>query len=505
MIIILILASLGILDSGYLTYVHMFGGQACGEWSGCSFVLSSQYSRILGIPISAFGLSVYLCLVLLALRARDTRKKVDAALWIFYISSPGVLFAGYLIYLQAAVIQHWCPFCLLSAALISGIFGLSLWSRIAEGNLEFLLRCPNWKFGVKYMLSLLVLPSLVFLGLERILEVFSTSTIMMEQAAGIISAKPINLSDHKVIARMGERKITLENVDDAIRVRLNEIEWIRYNSRLNWLENELFTMEADRQNITVEQLIKKNIEEAITVTDEEIQNVYDANKKQLGNVPFEKMKGQLETLMKKEKAKLKRDKYLAQLKQQNEAIFSIPVPSPLSIDDNPRKGPVIGPDNAAITVIMFTDFECPFCNKAHQQIKEMLKRYPRDIRVVFRNFPLQVHKNARSAAYAAAYAHQQGKFWEYADLLFENQKELGEEKLYEYAEKIGLDMDVFKKDMESGSGKGFVDADMEEGKKLGIRTTPGFFFNGQFVKGVPKPKQIQLILDMYLPKSGKEG
>ncbi len=122
MIIIFALAILGILDTGYLSYIHLFGGQACGQGTGCSFVLSSHYTRILGVPLSTLGLGAYFCFAFLALYARTTQKKADAAQWIFYISLTGNLFAGYLIYLQAAVIKHWCPFCLLSAALILSIF-----------------------------------------------------------------------------------------------------------------------------------------------------------------------------------------------------------------------------------------------------------------------------------------------------------------------------------------------------------------------------------------------
>jgi predicted DsbA family dithiol-disulfide isomerase len=94
--------------------------------------------------------------------------------------------------------------------------------------------------------------------------------------------------------------------------------------------------------------------------------------------------------------------------------------------------------------------------------------------------------------------------WPYADLLFKDQGKLESAKLYEYAEEVGLDMEIFKHCMESGRGKKFVDADIAEGNELGIFTTPGFFFNGHFVRGLPKPRQIQLILDQYLPKPDKQ-
>jgi protein-disulfide isomerase len=152
---------------------------------------------------------------------------------------------------------------------------------------------------------------------------------------------------------------------------------------------------------------------------------------------------------------------------------------------------------------MFTDFECPFCSKAHKQIMDLVERHPQDVRVIFRHFPLKMHKNANTAAYAAACAHLQGKFWPYAGLLFKNQRKLGRNQLYEYAKQVGLDMEIFKQNMESGLGKKIVDADIAEGLELGIHSTPAHFFNGHFVKGVPKPKYIQFVLDQYLPKPAK--
>ncbi len=149
MIIIFILASLGIMDAGSLSYVHLFGGQDCGQWAGCSYVLSSPYSRILGVPLSTVGFGVYLCLAFLALRARDTQKKPDAVRWIFYISLTGNLFAVYFIYLQASVIQHWCPFCLLSTTLMFSIFVMNLWHRNASNGLILLFKVPDWSFGPK--------------------------------------------------------------------------------------------------------------------------------------------------------------------------------------------------------------------------------------------------------------------------------------------------------------------------------------------------------------------
>jgi protein-disulfide isomerase len=224
----------------------------------------------------------------------------------------------------------------------------------------------------------------------------------------------------------------------------------------------------------------------------------------LAKTPYKKVKRGIITKLKAKKMAAQKQKYVDQLKRNYDVSFSFPKPPPLTLNENPRQGPEKGPSDAAITVVMFTDFECPFCSRAHQKIMDLQARYPREVRVVFRHFPLKRHKNANMAAYAAASAHLQGKFWPYADLLFKNQRNLGHKKLFDYARQAGLDREIFKQCMESGRGKEIVDADTAEGLELGLHATPSIFFNGHFANGVPKPKFIQLILDQYLPEHEKK-
>ena len=484
MIVIVILAFIGILDACYLSYVHLLGEQSCGQWLGCSHVLSSPYSRILGVPLSALGLGVYLCLFFLAIRARDIQKTVDTARWIFYITLTGTLFSGYLFYLQASEIQHWCPFCLLSILLMVSIFALNLWFCITKKNLTPFFKIPHWNVGPKLMVVLIV-PTAAFLGFEHTIKVVSTNSIMR---------------DSEVVARLGEREITLGEVNHGIRLSLNQIEWKRYEMRLSWIENELMKMEADRQGVSLKQLKKENIDDASTISEEEMQEFYQSYQKKMSEkIPYQKVKGKILTHLKIQRMKSRRQEFLTQLKQRYNVSFLLPKPIPLDFNENPRQGPEKGPMESAITIVFFTDFECPFCAEAYRKIKDLLARYPQDVRVVFRHFPLKIHKNARDAAYAAACAHLQGKFWPYADLLFKNQGKLTIPELYDYADQVDLDTETFKQCMELEKGKKIVESDIADGLELGINTTPVLFFNGHFIKGFPKPGHLQLILDQYLP------
>ncbi len=484
-IIILILSSIGILDAGFLTYVHIFGGQVCGQSAGCSYVLASSYSKIVGVPVSTIGLGAYFCLTFLALKARDAKNKADAVRWIFYISITGALMSGYFIFLQALVLKHWCPFCILSATLMISIFALNLWYCRSKKGISPLLRFPKWSLGPKTMLVLLILPTLISFGIEQVISFASTKSLLSDNT--------------KVAARMGERIVTVGEVDHGIRSNINQIEWYRYAYRLLWLENELLSMEAKAQGVSAKELTKENVDNAVNVSEVEIKAAYESKRDEFGKTSYKKARKQLSKQIKLEKKKSLRQEYLTKLKQIHNVSFSIPKPLSLTLESNPRNGPVLGPDEADLTVIIFTDFECPFCIKVYPKVKSLQERYPQDIRIVFRHFPLAIHKKAHNAAYAAACAHLQGKFWPYADLLFKSKGKLESSKLFEYAKQIGLDMEVFKQCMDSGRGKEIVDADIAEGIDLNINATPALYFNGHFSIGFPNSRLLQIILEQNLP------
>ncbi len=147
------------------------------------------------------------------------------------------------------------------------------------------------------------------------------------------------------------------------------------------------------------------------------------------------------------------------------------------------KSPVRGAVDAPVTIVEFSDYQCPFCARAEPAIEEVLKDYPGKVRLVYKQFPLtSIHPHALGAAYAAAAAQQQGKFWEMHDLLFANQRALAPEQLASYAKQIGLDVDKFEKDMDSPEVKGLVQADMRLAQRVGIRGTPTIFVNGRLVQ-----------------------
>lgn len=172
--------------------------------------------------------------------------------------------------------------------------------------------------------------------------------------------------------------------------------------------------------------------------------------------------------------------------------------NPVKIDAG--KSPAKGPAKAKITIIEFSDFQCPYCRRGYETMEEVQKMYPNDVKVVFKHFPLEFHKEAEPAARASWAAQQQGKFWEYHEALFKNQDKLGTDYYNTLAAEMKLDVDKFKKDMASEAAAKQVKEDAELGQKNGIQGTPGFFVNGVAVKGAYPASHFKTIIDRWLAK-----
>jgi protein-disulfide isomerase len=181
-------------------------------------------------------------------------------------------------------------------------------------------------------------------------------------------------------------------------------------------------------------------------------------------------------------------------------------PGGRGVDPNKRytvdtKGsPAMGPDTAPVTIVEFSDFQCPFCGRVGPTLKKIKKEYGDQVRIVFKHQPLDFHAKAPAAHAAAEAAHRQGKFWEMHDKIFADQKAMSPEKYVEYATELELDVDQFKADVASEDVKKRVDADKKEAAKLGSTGTPGFFINGLNLKGAKPFEAFKEVIDKELKK-----
>lgn len=160
-----------------------------------------------------------------------------------------------------------------------------------------------------------------------------------------------------------------------------------------------------------------------------------------------------------------------------------PSEAEVSVDDDPQKGP----SDAKVTIIEFSDFQCPYCKKAEPTLKQIFDEYGSNVRLVFRDFPLSFHQYAQKASEASECAYEQGKYWEYHDVLYEKQDALDVASLKQYAKDLGLDSAKFDSCLDSGKYASEVQKDFQDGQAAGVSGTPSFFIldeNGNVVENI---------------------
>jgi len=162
------------------------------------------------------------------------------------------------------------------------------------------------------------------------------------------------------------------------------------------------------------------------------------------------------------------------------------------------RAPVRGPENAKVTIVEFSDFQCPFCAKVGPTLKRIEEEYGDQVRIAFKHLPLNFHPHAVPASKAALAAAKQGKFWEMHDLIFANQKALGPDRYLAWAGELNLDVDQFEKDMTSEDVERWIDSDKREAARLGVTGTPGFFVNGYFLSGAKPFEAFKAAIDKQL-------
>jgi protein-disulfide isomerase len=173
-------------------------------------------------------------------------------------------------------------------------------------------------------------------------------------------------------------------------------------------------------------------------------------------------------------------------------LLEDPVPIPTT------GAPVIGPKDAPITLVEFSDFQCPYCALATPQLRAVLKEYPSQVKLIFKEFPLDIHSQAALAAAAAVAAQNQGKFWPMHDALFASRNDLSRPAILALASAIGLNMKRFEADLDSFATHQAVNRDMDDGMKIGVMSTPTLFINGQHYNGPIRLEALKPLLEAEL-------
>ncbi len=308
----------------------------------------------------------------------------------------------------------------------------------------------------------------------------------------------------QVVATYGSgTKITLKQVDESITDELLDLEKKKFQARRQTIDRiileALVKVEAAKKGQKEEEWIKAEIESKIPdPTEEEMAEFFTKNQASMPpGSTLDAIKPQLIGFMKQQKGRDVAAKVFEDLKKANNVVvtFKEPVKPKKEVE---AKGPSKGPDGAKVTIVEFSDFQCPFCGKASATVDQVMEQYAGKVKLVFRHFPLDFHEKAPKAAEAALCANEQKKFWEFHDVMFKNQDKLSIEDLKATATTLGLDATKFNECLDSGKMKKTVEEDTAAGKKVGVTGTPAFFINGTMLSGAQPIEAFKEAIDAEL-------
>ncbi len=305
-------------------------------------------------------------------------------------------------------------------------------------------------------------------------------------------------------ATVAGKSISMSEVENHVRPKLIEIETERYEALREGLDEliaeELLTREAKARGVSEEELVKTEIVDKIPApSDADVQKVYDDNKEQLGGQPLDAVKPQIISYLKEQKAVERQGVYLDELKKKYKTVVLLKPPV-VKVDTAGRASRGGGP-NAPVTIIEFSDYECPFCKRAEPTVEQVMDAYGDKVRLVYRDYPLPMHEHARLASQAAHCANAQGKFWEYHKKLFTSD-DLSKEKLEAMATEVGLDKAKFDACLEKQEFKAAIDKDIADGTAAGVNGTPAFFINGRSLSGAQPFEKFKEIIDEEITRAG---
>ena len=291
-----------------------------------------------------------------------------------------------------------------------------------------------------------------------------------------------NLNAAAVVATVAGKALTAGPLTERLKPVIYRMRVETYDlsrNRIDQLVDDLLLVEeANRRHIGPEEIVRAEITDKVkTPSEDEIAKFFAENKTRIAG-DLNKVRNQLAVYLQNESRQRLEQELSERLRKGANIQWLVEQPVEpvlaVSVDDDPQRGD----KNAAVTIVEFTDFQCPACAAMHPVLDEVLKSYGNKVRLVVRDFPLNQHEFARKAAEAANAANAQGKFFEYIDVLFKNQKALDVPSLKKYAGDLGLDRARFDAALDRGVYAAEVQKDISDGEMYGVGSTPTIFING---------------------------
>src|SRR5262245_13818834 len=266
----------------------------------------------------------------------------------------------------------------------------------------------------------------------------------------------------------------------------------------NLVADKLIEAEALKEKKTKEQLLEAEVESNVDIpSDQQVAAFYDANKDRIP-IPKEQALPQVKQYLIERSRSQYRDMLIKRLKKDFAYKSYL---DPLRAQVATAGFPTRGSANAPVTIVEFSDFECPYCGGLFPTLKQVEKDYPETVRIVYRQFPLtNIHPHAMKAAEASLCANEQKKFWEFHDSMFSNQSELSVADLKQRAVDLKLDTQAFNQCLDSGRHAAAIQADIQDGARAGVSGTPALFINGRLLAGNQPYAEIKEVIEDELQR-----
>jgi protein-disulfide isomerase len=323
---------------------------------------------------------------------------------------------------------------------------------------------------------------------------------------GATASKPPSDAASEVAATLNGEEITVAELDERIREELfrsrasdpAKLYGLRSDTLDDLIRERLLEDEGKRRGVPPEGVIELEVKELGPVAEEEIVAFYEENFAKQGERSLEEIRDQIERYLTSRRA--------AEVPNRLRELATVEVFLAAPRYDVAAEGPSKGPTDARVTIIEFSDFQCPYCQRVLTTMNDVLAKYPDEVRLVYRHLPLdRIHPSARGAAEAAACADEQGQFWAYHDKLFENNRALAKEDLLRYATDTGLDAARFQACFDERRFKEKVEADLQAARAVGISGTPAFVVNGVLLSGAQPAESFYKVIDQELARPATAG
>jgi predicted DsbA family dithiol-disulfide isomerase len=325
-----------------------------------------------------------------------------------------------------------------------------------------------------------------------------------EAPAATTSAAPAS-GDSGTAATVGGAVITMDELDKAAANQLAKVHQqefqVRSDALTGMIQQKLLANEAAARKVTEADLLQTEVDAKTPApTQDEVSQYYEKMKSHMGGKTLDDVKGDIEKVLKAQKSNERRAQFLTELSAKNEVKIMLEPPRS-NIALRPT-APIMGPADAPITIVEWSDYQCPFCKRAHPTVEQVLTEYKGKVRFIYLDYPLPFHPMAMPAAQAVHCAQDQGKFWEYHKNLFEAPGDLSKADLSKRATDIGLDAAAFEACTTSNKFDSLIKTNYDDGQALGVTGTPAFFINGRMLVGAQPIEQFRDIINDELSRKG---